>query len=272
MNINEIPRPQHAFSRIVAVSAILAVMLFPPRALLAAPVVYDENFDDDFQAGRTIPNGVDATRSSPFAPIDACRPDRSGKLLITSRDISSLECPPLWRTSCCGPALGFEDGGGTYVTFRYSSPTTIQSGSYVSFKVNGYGGDSGALYKSVSTNGSSFSLVPGSTASSAMGNYLIPLPTGGTEVFFRLQVGNASIYDGVIVDEFHAVLYDTPQAPPQLLEGVGNVCVFNAEPFCGGGGEPAVGRGLSPWGIFILVSLLLGVGAFAVTRQRKQAA
>lgn len=147
--------------------------------------------------------------------------------------------PPSDRVSCCGPALGFQDGGGSYITFHYSAPFTIQTGSFVSFKVNGYGSDFGQLFKYVSADGTNFSPAPGSGGQCPMGEYVIPLPTGATEIFFRLQVGSsAGLYDGIIVDSFHAVLYDTPQTPAVLQEGGGSVCIFNAEPFCGSPPRP----------------------------------
>lgn len=239
--------PRHAVLRLLAGHpralllsagfAFLTLLALAPT-VTAAPVTYDETFNDDFAAGRNVPDGVDAVRSSPFGPIDACRrgvfPD-PGRLVIQSRDISSLQCPPASRTSCCGPALAFLDGGGTYVTFHYVAGFPIQPGSFVAFQVIGYGDDTGTLTKRVSTDGVNFSPVSGTTGSCAMGNYVIPLPTGTADVYFRLQVGNVDIYDGVIVDNFHAVLYDAPHPAAAVQEGGGSFCTFNAEPFCSAG-------------------------------------
>lgn len=207
-----------------------AICLFPKRGL-AGVQSFHSCFDDEYFAGRRIPLLVDSALSSPFAPIDGCRPDVSGKMDIISRDISSFTCPPPDRISCCGPALGFQDGGGQYVTFRYSIPGTISTGSYVSYQVVAYGSDGGGLLKYVSTDGINFTQV--GTNSDAFGTHQIPLPTGTSQVYFRLKTDPATgIFGGIIVDNVDAVLFDTPQSPVSIQEGGGTYCVFNASPFC----------------------------------------
>lgn len=126
----------------------------------------------------------------------------------------------------------------------------------MSFQVVAYGGDGGGLNKFVSTDGTNFSLVSGSTASDAMGNYKIPLPTGTSQVFFRLTVNPGSgIFGGIIVDNFHAELFTTPQSPVILQEGGGSVCIFNDTPFFPGcSSVPS----LSFYGLIALALLMAG--------------
>lgn len=195
-----------------------------------AGTVYHEGFDDDYCAGRFIPDGVEPSLSSPFTEIDPCRPF-VGKLVLQTRDISSFSCPPPERTSCCGAAMGFADGGGSFVTFRYSAGAPIAAGSFVSFEVVGYGSDAGRLFKSVSTDGTNFTSL--GTDSDATGVHRFPVSSDASTVYFRLQVGaSAAQADGVIIDNVHAELFATSQAPVAVQEGGGTVCIFNAEPFC----------------------------------------
>ena len=174
------------------------------------PIYFFEGFEDDFIAGRNVPDLVDASLSSPFSAINEKRPAASGKLTIRDRDVSEPGgvgggFPPRNDNA----VLDFTDGYGTFVTFRFSPGCIVGPGSTIAFDVVAYGSDPGSLFKFVSSDGVNFTQV--GDASDAHGPFSFNLATGGTDTFFRLQVGNkAGIWEGVHVDNFHAVIHCAP--------------------------------------------------------------
>lgn len=180
------------------------------EAALSTPIYFFEGFEDDFIAGRNVPDLVDAILSSPFSAINEKRPAASGKLTIRDRDVSEPGgvgggFPPRNDNA----VLDFTDGYGTFVTFRFSPGCIVGPGSTIAFDVVAYGSDPGSLFKFVSSNGVNFTQV--GDASDAHGPFSFNLATGGTDAFFRLQVGNiAGIWEGVHVDNFHAVIHCAP--------------------------------------------------------------
>jgi parallel beta-helix repeat protein len=176
----------------------------------SSSIVFFEGFDDDFDAGRNIPDLVDASLSSSFSAINERRPTASHKLTIRDRDILWQPGDPLYP----GAWVDFTDGGGTYMTFRFNAGSSyiITSGN-VSFAVVAYGGDGGHLFKYVSSDGVTFTQV--GTDSDAMGTYSFPVATGGSSTYFRLQVGtSAGIYEGIHVDNIKAYVTVSPSPPP----------------------------------------------------------
>lgn len=167
-------------------------------------VTFFEGFDDDFIAGRNVPNLVDPTLSTSFSAINAKRPEASGFLTLRDREIDDPGGEGGGFPPRRDVVLDFSDGGGSFVTFRFSGGgLTVRDGSSITFDVVAYGGDGGSLFKFISPDGINFTQV--GDDSSANGSYSFDLAPGGRETFFRLQVGTqASIYDGVHVDHFLA--------------------------------------------------------------------
>ncbi len=173
----------------------------------ASPIDFAEGFEDDFIAGRSVPDLVDAGLSSSFSPINEKRPDASGKITIRDRGIGAPGgvgggFPP----NNDNAFVDFSDGQGTFMTFRFSTGgLEVGSGSTVTFDVVAFGGDGGSLFKYVSSDGITFTQV--GDASDANGSYSFDLATGGTEAFFRLQVGtSAGVFDGLYVDDIRAAI------------------------------------------------------------------
>jgi hypothetical protein len=172
-------------------------------------VTFFEGFDDDFDAGRNVPDLVDESLSSPFSAINEKRPTASGKLTIRDRDILWQHGDQLFPSAW----VDFTDGGGTYMTFRFDvGPGYVITGGTVSFTVVAYGNDAGTLYKYISSDGITFTQV--GDDSDAETTYTFNVATGGSSTYFRLQVGTAAgIYDGVHVDNVKACLTVSPTPP-----------------------------------------------------------
>jgi hypothetical protein len=191
-------------------------------------LTFFEGFNDDFDAGRTVPNLVDASLSSQFSAINAPRPACSGKLTIRDRDVLWQPGDPVFPSA----RLDFSDGQGTFVTFRFDAGLgyTITGGT-VSFDVVAYGSDGGHLYKYVSADGATFIQV-GDDSAVQDAHYAFAVATGGSSTFFRLKVGtSAGIYEGVHVDNIKADVTVSPSPPPHttytltittLLRGTSN--------------------------------------------------
>jgi hypothetical protein len=178
-----------------------------------------ESFEDDFIGGSDIPNTVDAGLSSAFSDINEKRPAATGKLTIRDRDILAPGGEGGGFPPNNGNAfLDFTDGGGTFVTFHFSTGgPDIVAGSVVRFYVIAYGGDGGSLLKYTSPDGVNFSQV--GNASSAIGEYTFNLPTVGSDAYFRLQVGTTGIFEGVHIDNISATINTsgaTPKPTPTI--------------------------------------------------------
>lgn len=175
-----------------------------------------EGFDDDFLAGRAVPDTVDVALSSGFSRINEKRPAASGLLTLRDRDILDPGGLDGGFVPLANVALDFSDGLGSFVTWRINGDGggLIVPGSFVDFSVVRFGGDGGQLFKFVSTDGVNFQQV--GNDSDAMGVYQFALPAGGTSAYFRLQVGNRSIFDGIWIDD---VVLATPE--PTHLGTVG---------------------------------------------------
>ena len=98
-----------------------------------------EGFDDDFLAGRAVPDTVDALLSSGFSGINAKEPAAHHLLTLRDREIVTSGGEgggfvPLIAV------LDFTDGGGTFVTFRITGDGggLIGPGSFADFNVVGF--------------------------------------------------------------------------------------------------------------------------------------
>lgn len=162
-----------------------------------------EGFEDDFVAGRDVPDTVDAALSSPFSDIDAKRPAASGFLTLRDRDVNTPGGEGGGFPPSGNVILDFTDGMGTFVTFAFEAEDRVAEGSFVGFDVAAYGGDGGSLFKSVSSDGVTFT--PVGDAASDNGTYEFDLPAGGEKAYLRLQVGTAAgIWEGVHIDNISA--------------------------------------------------------------------
>jgi hypothetical protein len=194
------------------------ILVLPGNILIASsaevgpstPIHFFESFEDDFIAGRNVPDLVDASLSSSFSAINEKRPAASGKLTIRDRGVTEPGgvgggFPPRNDNAF----LDFTDGRGTFLTFRFSPGCIVGPGSTIAFDVVAHGSDPGSLYKFVSSDGVNFTQV--GDASDANGPFSFNLAVGETDTFFRLQVGTgAGIWEGVHVDNFHAVIHCAP--------------------------------------------------------------
>lgn len=174
-------------------------------------LTFFQGFDDDFDAGRNVPNLVVASLSSQFSAINAPRSASHGKLTIRDRDILWQLGDPVFPSA----RLDLTDGQGIYVTFRFDAGVgyTITAGT-VSFDIVDYGSDGGQLYKYVSTDGATFIQVGDGSAGQGV-HYSFAVATGGSSTFFRLQAGTAADwYDGVHVDNIKVDFTVSPSPPP----------------------------------------------------------
>ncbi len=182
-------------------------------------VTYFEGFEDDFVAGRSVPDMVDASLSSPFSLInDYCVSPR--RLTIRDREVGHGGIGGGFPPNNDWAILDFACGGGTFVSFRFFPGGVIASG-VLSFDVVGFAGDSNNLRKFVSSDGVNFTQVGDN--SDAGGTYTFDLPTDEPEAFFRLQeFGN-----GVWVDNFQAVIeYESSGPDSAWLDSCTTVCTF----------------------------------------------
>lgn len=184
-----------------------------------------ERFDDDFLAGRSVPDSVDAARSSGFSRINEKRPATSGLLTLRDRDVGDPGGLDGGFVPLANVALDFSDGLGSFVTWQImgSGGGLIGPGSYVDFSVVSFGGDGGQLFKSVSTDGVNFQQV--GDDSDAPGAYRFALPVGAPSAYFRLQVGDEDVYDGIWVDD--VVLVASPE-PTSLGSAAAGLLVLGA--------------------------------------------
>lgn len=178
----------------------------PPEAE-ERTITLTDSFEDDFAAGKNIPNLADPKLSSSFSAINEKRPGASGRLTLRDRDVTDPSgVGGGFRPK--GPvSLDFSDGMGKFVTFHFKAPegARIAKGSYVVFDVTAFGGDGGHLFKSVSSDGLSF--LPVGDDSSDNGHYEFQLPPGGAEAYLRLQTGTtAGIFEGVWIGHVSAKL------------------------------------------------------------------
>jgi hypothetical protein len=200
---------------------LLPLLAASSRPSYAGTII--ETFEDDFLAGRAVPDTVVAALSTPFSQINEKRPAASGYLTLRDRLIET----PGGLGGGFAPidgwvALDFTDGYGSYVTFRIDGDNggLIPPGSFASFTAAGFCGAAGQLSKFVSKDGVNFQQV--GDDSDACGHYIFPLPTGGTSAYFRLQVGDRSIYDGIWIND--VVLYTTPE--PASVSVVGTTLLL----------------------------------------------
>lgn len=187
---------------LVSVSAHSYVITeFAPLAL-----IFFEGFDDDFGAGRNVPDLVDPALSTQFSAINEGRPGASGKLTLRDRDILD----PGGQNPYPSVILDFTDGTGRYVTFRFDvGPSYAITGGTVSFDVVRYGGDGGSIFKFVSSDGVTFTQVGNN--SDAHGTHIFPAATGGNSTFLRVKVGTTGgIYEGVHIDNAKAIITAEP--------------------------------------------------------------
>lgn len=175
----------------------------------SSSIYYFEGFDDDFDAGRNVPDLVDTGLSSSFSAINEKRPSASGFLTIRDRDILWEPGDQLFPSAW----VDFTDGRGTYMTFRFDAGLGYAvTGGTVSFDVVACGDDAGTLYKYISSDGVTFTQV--GDDSDAQSRYTFSVATGGSSTYFRLKVGtSAGIWDGVHVDNIKAILTVSPQPP-----------------------------------------------------------
>lgn len=178
-----------------------------------------ETFDDDFLAGRAVPNTVDSALSSGFSRINADRPAASGLMTLRDRDITDPGGLDGGFVPLANVALDFSDGLGSFLTWRINGDGggLVAPGSFVDFAVVRFGGDGGQLFKFVSADGVSFQQV--GDDSDAEGVYRFALPAGGSAAYFRLQAGDQDIFDGIWIDD--VVLVATPEPAPLGAVGAG---------------------------------------------------
>ncbi len=176
-----------------AASAILAGFLCVAATSASATLVYVDDFQAEVAANQNVPFFADVSRSSPFGPIDECT-GASGILNIRTKTI----CDPNPSPPGANAALDFTNGGGSFVTFAFPTPSGIPVGTTVAFEILPYfGGDSNALLKSYSTDGTNF--IPLGNTSDAIGFHSFSIPAGpASTLFFRLQEnGNGFHMDNV---------------------------------------------------------------------------
>ena len=195
---------------------LLTLLAASSRPSYATTIV--ETFEDDFLAGRAVPDTVVAALSTPFSQINEKRPAASGLLTLRDRLIET----PGGLGGGFAPidgwvALDFTDGEGSYVTFRIDADNggIIPPGSFARFTAGGFCGAFGQLFKFVSNDGVNFQQV--GDDSDACRQYTFALPTGGTSAYFRIQVGNRSIYDGIWIDD--VVLSTVPEPASVTVVG-----------------------------------------------------
>lgn len=195
------------FKKLLALIVIGVFVLGFSAASWAVPVL-SQGFDDDFIVGRNIPDYAETILSTAFSEINR-HTDISGYLTLRDRcwEQSGGEGGGFVPTTPV--SLDFSNGLGAYVTFRFPIPG---DGLHIEFGCTGFSGDAGHLFKYISADGINFTKVGGS--SDATGTHSFNLAPGGTETFFRLQVGTAAgVYEGVWVDNF-AILIGTVTNPP----------------------------------------------------------
>lgn len=226
--------------------------------------VFFEGFDDDFCAGRNIPNLVDPGLSSQFSAVNAPRPDAVYRLTLRNRDV-------LWSPGgllFSSVILDFTDGGGIFVTFKFDvgSGHTITGGT-VAFDVVNYGDDDNLLHKFVSGDGANFTAV--GDGSNSSGTHVFAAATGFRQTFLQIQEDGG----GVHIDNVRAVLCVDGACPAGVFcgngscEGGENSCTCPAD--CPGVcGDGVCIPTLSEWGIVAMAALMLAAGAVVMSRRR----
>lgn len=192
--------------RTITYSAILTSFLLGAGS--ANATLFFEGFDDDLAAMRNIPDLADVNLSSTFSPIDT---------LIYGQPVMRTGGGPN------GAFLDFYNGGGSILTLKFSTPFVAGNG-LINFDTT-FGSDGGDLFKYVSNDGINFIQVGDS--SDALGPHSYNLLGGGTDTYFRLQVGNTNgIYDGIHVDNFHARVTIVPEPAGVSLLGLALLGLF----------------------------------------------
>lgn len=196
-------------------AVIIAAMVFAPLFAATQTITFFEGFDDDFLLGNDVPDLVDASLSTTFSDINDFG---FGQLTIRDRGAggggNGGGFPPIMDAF-----VDFSFGGGQFITLKFDAGAgnIVGPGSTISFDIVAYGDDPGTLSKFVSSDGLIFTPVGDNSANN--GGYSFNLASGGPAAWFRLQIGNASIFDGCWVDHFSATLNVQPDDD---CDGIGN--------------------------------------------------
>lgn len=206
--------------RFCLLSFIVLVMFvgFSLQAHADVTINYFEDFEDEYVEGRNVPDGagIDPALSSPFSIINV---DVPGQLTIRDRYHMVSGGDGGGGTPIGNVHLDFFFGGGSYLTFHFTSPTPdyqVKSGSYIEYTCVGFCSDGGenSFFKYVSTNGVDWTQVGDTYGGGEGETHQFALAEGGNDTYFRLQTGTKGPSDGLHIDDINAsVVYGVVPEP-----------------------------------------------------------